>query len=94
MLWLKVLGGVIYLSNFGFSSLKTIYPGTRWKEGIRQFLNECRDAGRSDARAHYLYVNGLDAQGVQISKQAHMERGASLIRLTDIWLGTWEYINM
>ena len=83
-----------YILIISFIFLQTLYPGSRCNEGIRAFLTECRDAGRSEASAHFLYVNGQDAKGVQIPREAHLERGASLNRLTDIWLGTWEYINM
>ena len=46
-------------------------------------------AGRSEKSAHYLYVNGLDSKGLHVSDQIHLQRGASLARLTDMWLSTW-----
>ena len=70
------------------------YPGTREQEGIRAFLTECEAAGRSLMTAHYLYVNGQSAEGIKISVQDHLRRGASLIRLTNVWLEMWEFVNM
>ena len=64
-------------------------PGTRIREGVRAFLNECAEVGRSEKTAHYLYVNGMDSKGVKLSVQVHLQRGASLSRLTDMWLSTW-----
>ena len=66
-----------------------MYPGTRIREGIRDFLDECAKAGRSEKSAHYLYVNGLDSEGLHLPVQVHLQRGASLSRLTDMWLSTW-----
>ena len=66
-----------------------ICPGTRIREGIRGFLNDCSKAGRSEKSAHYLFVNGMDSEGVKVPVQLHLERGASLSRLTDMWLSTW-----
>ena len=71
------------------SSFFTICPGTRIREGIRGFLVECARAGRSQESAHRLYVNGMDAKGLKIPVDAHKQRGASLSRLTDMWLSTW-----
>ena len=68
--------------------------GTREQEGLRAFLTECEDAGRSVATAHYLYVNGQTAEGVKIPVEDHLARGACLIRLTDMWLEMWEFVNM
>ena len=67
----------------------TICPGTRIREGIRDFLDECAKAGRSEKSAHFLYVNGMDCVGVKVPVQVHLQRGASLRRLTDMWLDTW-----
>ena len=54
-------------SIFLFPPPQSIYPGTRVKEGIRAFLTECEAAGRSLTTAHYLYVNGQNAEGIKIS---------------------------
>ena len=67
----------------------TICSGTRIREGVRAFLDECAKAGRSEKTAHYLYVNGMDSKGEKLSVQVHLQRGASLSRLTDMWLNTW-----
>ena len=72
-----------------WSPLSNIYPGTRIREGIRAFLDECARAGRSEKSAHFLYVNGMDANGSKIPVKVHLQRGASLSRLTDMWLSTW-----
>ena len=66
-----------------------ICPGTRMREGIRSFLDECKAAGRSEKSAHYLYVNGFDPMKSRIPVADHLRRGASLSRLTDMWLNTW-----
>jgi len=66
-----------------------VVEGTRIREGVRAFLDECAKAGRSEKTAHYLYVNGMDSKGEKLSVQAHLQRGASLSRLTDMWLNTW-----
>ena len=52
-------------------------------------MNECAMAGRSEKTAHYLFVNGMDTKGVKLPVQVHLQRGASLSRLTDMWLSTW-----
>ena len=82
------------LSTKFSSPPQSVYPGTRDQEGIGAFLTECEDAGRSLTTAHYLYVNGQIAEGIKISVQDHLRRGASLIRLTDAWLELWEFVNM
>ena len=42
-----------------------------------------------DRSAHFLYVQGLDAKGSKIPVTDHLQRGACLSRLTDMWLSTW-----
>ena len=66
-----------------------ICSGTRMREGIRSFLNDCKAAGRSEKSAHLLYVNGFDPRRSKIPVKDHLERGASLSRLVDMWLNTW-----
>ena len=72
-----------------WSPFSNTYPGTRIREGIRAFLDECARAGRSEKSAHFLYVNGMDSSGSEIPVKVHLQRGASLSKLTDMWLGTW-----
>ena len=57
--------------------------------GIRDFLHECRQAGRSRASAYRHYVLGLDKNGDKIDLEMHMQRGANLHKLTEAWLNTW-----
>ena len=83
----RVHGCGRYLSLW--SPFFTNCPGTRIREGVRAFLDACAAAGRSEKTAHYLYVNGLDSKGVKLPVQVHLQRGASLSRLTDMWLSTW-----
>ena len=66
-----------------------ICSGTRIREGIRSFIDECWAAGRSSKSAHFLYVNGLDAKRSKIPIKDHLKRGASLSRLVKMWLDTW-----
>ena len=66
-----------------------VVEGTRSREGIRAFIDECARAGRSEKSAHLLFVNGKDAQGADVSTRTHLERGAALSKLTDMWLSTW-----
>ena len=61
----------------------------RVKEGIRAFLSECRRMGWSRRTAFRFYVSGLDKNGVEITRNQHLLRGARLTRLTDTWLKTW-----
>ena len=63
---------------------------TRVTLGIRDFLHECRQAGRSRASAYRHYVLGLDKNGDKIDLDLHLKRGANLHKLTEIWLSTWE----
>ena len=63
----------------------------RLTEGIRAFFNDCEDSGRSVATSHFLYVNGKDANGRQVSSEEHLKRGGSLIRITEHWLNMWEF---
>ena len=63
--------------------------GTRIREGIRSFIDECWAVGRSSASAHFLYVNGLDSKRSKIPVKDHLKRGASLSRLVKMWLDTW-----
>ena len=63
--------------------------GTRIREGIRAFLDECTRAGKSQEMAHCLFVNGQDVRGVRLAVRDHLRRGAMLSRLTDAWLATW-----
>ena len=63
--------------------------GTRMREGIRAFLDDCSTNGKSSATAFYLFVNGMDSLGYKISTTLHLQRGGSLSRLTDMWLSTW-----
>ena len=75
--------------HFNGAPFFEICSGTRIREGIRTFLDECAKAGKSEKSAHYLYVNGLDSEGLNVPVQIHLQRGASLSRLTDMWLSTW-----
>ena len=59
------------------------------REGIRAFREECKAAGRSEKTGHFLYVNGLDQNGAKLPTRVHLQRGASLSKLTDMWLYTW-----
>ena len=59
------------------------------REGIRSFIDECALAGKSERSAHFLYVNGLDSKSCRVPIKDHLKRGASLSRLTDMWLSTW-----
>ena len=77
--------GTCSVNSFSFLT----YSGTRFREGIRLFLDECAAAGRSEKTAHYLYVNGFDPKRLKIPVPDHLKRGASLARLTNMWLSTW-----
>ena len=63
--------------------------GVREAEGIQSFLERCRDAGMSRAAAYRAYIMGKDCHGVRIEVNDHLDRGASLSKLTDAWLETW-----
>ena len=64
-------------------------PGTRIREGIRDFLTKCWDAGRSGKTSLFLYVNGMDHNGEKIVTRDHLQRGKSLETFTDMWLASW-----
>ena len=64
-------------------------PGTRIREGIRDFLTKCWDAGRSGKTSLFLYVNGMDHNGEKIVTRHHLQRGKSLETFTDMWLASW-----
>ena len=61
----------------------------RIREGIRTFLAQCRMAGLSHASAYLYYIRGMSAEGSKIPRREHLQRGASLIRLTEVWKDTW-----
>ena len=61
----------------------------RIREGIRTFLAQCRMAGLSHASAYVYYIQGKSAGGSKIPRREHLQRGASLIRLTEVWKDTW-----
>ena len=63
--------------------------GTRIREGIRDFITRCWNAGRSADTTLFLYVNGKDHNGDKIMVEDHLKRGKSLESLTDLWLATW-----
>lgn len=63
---------------------------TRAELGIRAFLDECLQAGRSRASAFKYYIMGFDKMGNKIDIADHLKRGASLNKLTEMWLSTWE----
>ena len=63
--------------------------GVREAEGIQSFLERCRDVGMSKVAAYRAYIMGKDCHGVQIEVNDHLDRGASLSKLTDAWLETW-----
>ena len=63
---------------------------TRATLGIREFLDDCLRAGRSRASAFKYYILGLDKTGVKVDLAAHLQRGASLRELTEVWLSTWD----
>ena len=46
--------------------------------------------GRSRASAFKYYILGLDKTGVKVDLAAHLQRGASLRELTEVWLSTWD----
>ena len=58
--------------------------------GQAGFLDGCLQAGRSRASAYRHYVLGLDKNGDKIDLAIHLERGASLYKLTETWLNVWE----
>ena len=61
----------------------------RIRQGIRTFLAQCRMAGLSQASAYLYYIRGMSAEGSKIARREHLQRGASLIRLTEVWIDTW-----
>ena len=63
---------------------------TRAELGIKAFLDECLQAGRSRASAFKYYIMGFDKMGNKIDIADHLKRGASLNKLTEMWLSTWE----
>ena len=63
--------------------------GTRIREGIRDYMVKCEDAGRSKASTLYLYVNGMSPDGKVIDAKEHLLRGASLDQLVKTWLSMW-----
>ena len=63
---------------------------TRMREGIRDFLDECHVVGRSSAAAFVYYVTGKDKNGEIVPVVGHLQRGASLLRLQEKWVETWE----
>ena len=63
--------------------------GTRIREGIRDFLTKCWDAGRSRKTSLFFYVNGMDHNGEKIVTRDHLQRGKSLETFTDMWLASW-----
>ena len=67
-----------------------VVESVRKSEGIRSFLDECRDAGLSSGSSYRNYISGLDAKGNAIPTKEHLARGGSLLRLTDEWLSIWE----
>ena len=63
---------------------------TRETLGIRAFLDDCRQAGRSRATAYKYYLLGFDKNGVKVDLALYFKRGSSLKELTESWLSTWE----
>lgn len=63
----------------------------RIREGVRDFFKSCRFAGVSQCRAYKLFLNGMGPDGTKVPRSEHLHRGASLIRLTQTWLNTWEW---
>ena len=63
---------------------------TRAALGIRVFLDDCFQAGRSSATAFKYYILGCDKSGNRIDLSSHLKRGSSLNELTETWLSTWE----
>ena len=63
---------------------------TRATLGIREFLDDCLQAGRSRASAFKYYILGFDKSGDKIDLASHLQRGACLKELTEVWLSTWE----
>ena len=63
--------------------------GTRVREGIRAFIEDCRRLGKSEKTAHSLFIQGLDPSGAKVSIRDHLKRGASLSAMTSMWLYTW-----
>ena len=63
---------------------------TRVELGIKDFLNDCLQAGRSKSTAFKFYIMGFDQCGNKIDLSKHLDRGSSLDKLTETWLSTWE----
>ena len=61
------------------------------REGIRDFIDRCSEAGRSQKTTHFLYVNGKDQCGnsIPLKMHLHLQRGASLDNMVRMWLFTW-----
>ena len=62
---------------------------TRIREGIRDYMVKCEDAGRSKASTLFLYVKGMSPDGEMIDAKEHLLRGASLDHLVETWLSMW-----
>ena len=58
--------------------------------GIRAFLDDCLQAGRSRATAFKYFIMGFDKNGLKVDLVLHLKRGASLQELTETWLSIWE----
>ena len=64
---------------------------TRKTEGIRSFLESCREAGLASETAFRFFISGLDSKGCPIKVCDHMLRGKSLMKLTEAWLDIWDH---
>lgn len=57
--------------------------------GITAFISECEVRGLTNEEVYSAYVNGLGADGGEVTETQLDERGAGLERLRDVWLDSW-----
>lgn len=80
--------GQIPLTEFHLFSCQSLTDVRRETE-INLFVSRCLAKNVILTRAYFLYVNGLDINGVSVSLEDILLRGRALLRLVDIFLKRW-----
>jgi hypothetical protein len=61
----------------------------RKKYDIQEYFEEVIARGGTRAKAFSDYVNGLDVEGVMVTREEYMARGAAVVEMHTAWLKEW-----
>ena len=61
----------------------------REKYDVTEFFDEVVERGGTRGQAYTYYVNGLDSEGVMVTREEFMARGAAVLEMFTAWEKEW-----